>query len=49
MVDKFCSFCLRIKIYAYICDVFFMVLELRLTKIGCRETINFSFKPTHRI
>ncbi len=25
----------------YICNVFFMVLDLRLTKIGCRETINF--------
>ena len=25
----------------YICTVFFMVLDLRLTKIGCRETINF--------
>ena len=25
----------------YICCVFFMVLDLRLIKIGCRETINF--------
>ena len=25
----------------YFCNVFFMVLDLRLTKIGCRETINF--------
>ena len=25
----------------YLCNVFFMVLDLRLTKIGCRETINF--------
>ncbi len=25
-------FCLYIKLYAYICNVFFMVLELRLTK-----------------
>ena len=25
----------------YLCTVFFMVLDLRLTKIGCRETINF--------
>ncbi len=25
----------------YICIVFFMVLDLRLTEIGCRETINF--------
>ena len=29
----------------YLCNVFFMVLDLRLTKIGCRETINF-FVPT---
>ncbi len=27
----------------YICSVFFMVLDLRLTKIGCRETINFLY------
>ena len=26
---------------SYICIVFFMVLDLRLTEIGCRETINF--------
>ena len=25
----------------YICIVFFMVLDLRLTEIDCRETINF--------
>ena len=25
----------------YLCTVFFMVLDLRLIKIGCRETINF--------
>lgn len=25
---------------AYLCNVFFMVLDLRLTKIDCRETIN---------
>ena len=25
----------------YICNVFFMVLDLRLTKVDCRETINF--------
>ena len=25
----------------YLCNVFFMVLDLRLTKVGCRETINF--------
>ncbi|GEM_PF-3206419 len=29
--------------YAYLCNVFFMVLDLRLIKIGCRETINFFF------
>ena len=28
---------------AYICNVFFMVLDLRLIKIGCRETINFFY------
>ena len=27
--------------YLYICNVFFMVLDLRLTKIGCRETTIF--------
>ena len=27
----------------YICNVFFMVLDLRLIKIGCRETINFFY------
>ena len=39
----------------YICNVFFMVLDLRLTKIGCRETINFfctcppkNYKPLFR-
>ena len=26
---------------SYLCNVFFMVLDLRLIKIGCRETINF--------
>ena len=26
---------------SYICIVFFMVLDLRLTEIDCRETINF--------
>ena len=31
---------------AYLCNVFFMVLDLRLTKIGCRETINSFFIPT---
>ena len=31
----------RITKYHYLCNVFFMVLDLRLTKIGCRETINF--------
>ena len=31
----------------YICSVFFMVLDLRLTKIGCRETINFFVPPYH--
>ncbi|MDE6556044.1 MAG: hypothetical protein K2K55_03680, partial [Duncaniella sp.] len=25
----------------YLCNVFFMVLDLRLTKIGCRETTFF--------
>ena len=34
-------FCLYIKLYAYICNVFFMVLELRLTKIGCRDDNQF--------
>ena len=29
----------------YICNVFFMVLDLRLMKIGCRETANFFFAP----
>ena len=29
----------------YICNVFFMVLDLRLMKIGCRETANF-FLPS---
>ena len=27
----------------YICIVFFMVLELRLTKIGCRDDNQFFF------
>ena len=28
----------------YICSVFFMVLDLRLTKgVGCRETVNTRF------
>ena len=27
----------------YLCNVFFMVLDLRLIKIGCRETINFFY------
>jgi hypothetical protein len=26
---------------SYLCCVFFMVLDLRLIKIDCRETINF--------
>ena len=29
----------------YICIVFFMVLELRLTKIGCRDDNQFFFLP----
>ena len=29
----------------YIYIVFFMVLDLRLTEIDCRETINFFFVP----
>jgi len=33
-------------IYAYICNVFFMVLDLRLTKVGCREAINFFVYPS---
>ena len=37
----FSAFCLHIKLYAYICNVFFMVLELRLTKIGCRDDNQF--------
>ena len=34
-------FCLHINYMHYICNVFFMVLELRLTKIGCREDNQF--------
>ena len=34
---RYCHF-VEIK---YFCAVFFMVLDLRLIKIGCRETINF--------
>ena len=31
----------------YICSVFFMVLDLRLTKgVGCRETVNTRFIAT---
>ena len=33
----------RLQDYLYLCIVFFMVLDLRLVKIGCRETINFFF------
>ena len=32
----------------YICNVFFMVLDLRLMKIGCRETANF-FCPLFKL
>ena len=31
--------CVTLKLY--ICTMFFMVLDLRLTKIGCRETAFF--------
>ena len=33
--------------FTYICSVFFMVLDLRLTKgVGCRETVNTRFIAT---
>ncbi len=34
------------KILYIICNVFFMVLDLRLIKIGSRETVNLFFIPT---
>ena len=36
----------RLRNPSYICYVFFMVLDLRLIKIGCRETINFFISTT---
>ena len=30
---------------AYICTVFFMVLDLRLIKVGCRDDNQFFFCP----
>ena len=42
-------FCLHINYMYYICNVFFMVLELRLTKIGCREDNQFFFVLTRPI
>ena len=38
---KYSRICLFISEYDFIFAVFFMVLDLRLVKIGCRETINF--------
>ncbi len=40
--------CLFLSENACTFALFFMVLDLRLVKIGCRETINF-FVPTHPV
>lgn len=37
----FCLFVCVNRNMPYICNVFFMVLELRLTKIGCRDDNQF--------
>ena len=39
-----CFYC-KYEIRLYICTVFFMVLELRLTKIGCRDDNQFFLCP----
>ena len=41
LVLIFCLFVCVNKNMPYICNVFFMVLELRLTKIGCRDDNQF--------
>ena len=37
----FCLFVCVNRNMPYICNVFFMVLDLRLTKIGCRDDNHF--------
>ena len=37
----FCLFVCVNRNMPYICNVFFMVLNLRLTKIGCRDDNHF--------
>ena len=39
----FCLFVCVNRNMPYICNVFFMVLDLRLTKIGCRDDNHFFY------
>ncbi|RKT50459.1 hypothetical protein BC742_1993 [Coprobacter fastidiosus NSB1 = JCM 33896] len=46
MVNYMSIFCLFVCVnrnMPYICNVFFMVLDLRLTKIGCRDDNHFFY------
>ena len=45
MLLKNTTICLLERVKRRTFALFFMVLDLRLVKIGCRETINFFFIP----